>query len=595
MHPFSQRFPGLATWWLTFTLALAGCSHLGIGTPVSSDTAAKESAQPTTAAHQADTKATNEPAYPNVELSSDLLYELLVGEIAIQRRDYAAAADAMARAARASKDPRIAERAARAAMEAGMLDQALSAARAWVELDPDNKIAKEITALILVEKGQLGDAEALYTKLLESDAANRGLNFRRIAEMLGRRENSAAAMSLMQTLAEKFPDTADGYYALAYLADRAKQPDMVLSAIDKALSLRPDWEEAARAKIAHLATKKDTAALIQFAEQFLSENPEAKGLRLNYARYLVEQNDNERALRQFEQVAKQEPQNADAIFAAGYLSLQLKHLEQAEKYFSEDLKLRPDHVQTRLYLGQLEVERKRYGEAQRWYDSINKSEGNHYFEAQVLLASVIAKITDTNAALAHLDKLKVSNEEQYVRVILTKELVLRESKELPRAKSILDGAVSRYPDNGELLYARGLLAAQLQMIDVHEKDMRKLLLKDPKNAHALNALGYTLADSTTRYDEAHALIKQALSIRPNDPFILDSMGWVQYRMGNITLAIQYLEQALSKREDAEIAAHLGEVLWTTGQHARAQKIWDEALKKYPRNDVLRGTIKKLSQ
>jgi len=593
IFPARQARHVFAGWLLMSVLVLAGCGHFGIGT--TADVSSNETTPQDSGRDPGAEPVIPQKTYPKVELTQDLLYELLLGEIAIQRRDYKTAAETLSRAARTTKDARVAERATRAAMEAGMLDEALEAARAWVELEPDNKIAKEVTALVLVEKGDIADAEALYGEILEKDASNRGLNFRRIAEMLSRRENSAAALSLMQRLADRFSDTPEGYYALAYLADRAKQDALVISAIDKALALRPGWEEAARAKIAHLATQKNNAAVIEFADQFLAQHPNAKGLRLHYARFLVEQNENEKALDQFAAVVKQDPKNADALFAAGFLSLQLKRYDQAEKFFNDNLKLRPEHAQTRLYLGQLEAERKHYPAARRWYDTIKEDDSNHYFEARVLLASVIAKTDGTDAALAHLSKLKTHTEEQFVRVTLTKELVLRENKELPRAKTILDTAVDRYPDNGELLYARGLLAAQLQMLDVHEHDMRKLLSKDPKNAHALNALGYTLADSTNRYAEAHALIKQALSIRPNDPFILDSMGWVQYRMGNLNLAIQYLEQALSKREDAEIAAHLGEVLWATGNHARAEKIWDAALKKHPKNDVLRGTIEKLKQ
>ena len=155
--------------------------------------------------------------------------------------------------------------------------------------------------------------------------------------------------------------------------------------------------------------------------------------------------------------------------------------------------------------------------------------------------------------------------------------------------------MERYPEDTDLLYARGLVAAQLNLIDIHEQDMRKLLVKDPQNAHALNALGYTLADATDRYEEAHSLIEQALSIRPEDPFILDSMGWVQYRLGNHSAAIDYLERALTKRDDAEIAAHLGEVLWVNGNQERAREVWQRALEQNPDNDVLLDTLKRFNQ
>ena len=224
-----------------FTAALlSGCGHLGVGQkgppatePGTGESAAAEPAQ------QAQTR------YPSIELTQSLLYDLLLGEIALQRHDFKTAAETMARAAETTKDPRIAERAARAAMEAGLLDQAFAAARAWVELDPESNTAKEVTALVLAETGELQEAEELLGQVLDADEQNRGLNYRRIADMLARRVNNAAGLSLMQSLADRYPDTPEGYYALAYLADRAKQPELVVDALDRALALRPDWEEAA--------------------------------------------------------------------------------------------------------------------------------------------------------------------------------------------------------------------------------------------------------------------------------------------------------------------------------------------------------------
>jgi tetratricopeptide (TPR) repeat protein len=481
------------------------------------------------------------------------------------------------------------------ALEAGQLTEALTNARLWASLRPGDQAPVEAIALVLVEQGNIDGAEHELTALLEKDSAHRGLTYRRIADMLGRRRNSAASMELMQRLVALHKDSPDAYYALAYLADRNKQADLVISALENALRLRPDWEEAALAKIAHYSVQKRGDELVAFADKFLAENPSANKFRLHYARYLAENNDNKKALDQFEALSRLDPNNADAAFAAGYLSLQLDNYDSAEKYLKLNLKLRPENNRTRIYLGQLASERKRYDEAARWYGAVNEDDSDNYFDAQLLLATMIAKTGGVDAAIRQLDELKPNNEEEYVRVTLSKEQVFREFKDLTRAKSVLDSAVQSYPENTDLLYARGLIAAQLQMIDVHEHDMRKLLKKDPKNAHALNALGYTLADSTNRYDEAYKLIQTALSIRPEDPFILDSMGWVQYRMGNTSVAIQYLERALSKREDAEIAAHLGEVLWVSGEQQRAREVWGKALKKYPKNDVLLSTIEKLKQ
>jgi tetratricopeptide (TPR) repeat protein len=186
------------------------------------------------------------------------------------------------------------------------------------------------------------------------------------------------------------------------------------------------------------------------------------------------------------------------------------------------------------------------------------------------------------------------SDEELVRRLLIQEQVWREgAKDRARARQLLDEGLARFPENLELLYARGLLAATMNDVPLMEKDLREVLVKDPNNAHALNALGYTLADQTGRYAEAQQLVGRALELRPEDPFILDSMGWVQYRLGNHQAAVEYLDRALTKRDDAEIAAHLGEVLWVKGDKTRAEEVWGRALKHSPDNEILKGTVTRL--
>jgi tetratricopeptide (TPR) repeat protein len=279
--------------------------------------------------------------------------------------------------------------------------------------------------------------------------------------------------------------------------------------------------------------------------------------------------------------------------AAGLLSVEEERYGAARKYLQHSLKLTPDNDQIRLYLGQIAEEQKKYEEAAKWYREITDSD--KVFTAKLHLANTVAQLQGVDAALKQLDSVQPNDEDEFVRLALTKELILRDAHDLPRAKSVMDDAVARYPENTDLLYARGLLAAQLDDISEHEKDMRAVLAEDPNNAQALNALGYTLADATDRFKEAYDLISKALSMRPDDPFILDSMGWVQYRMGNRQDAIEYLQKALAKRDDPEIAAHLGEVLWVAGQKDKAREIWAKAKKEDPDNDTLNETIERLTK
>ena len=182
-----------------------------------------------------------------------------------------------------------------------------------------------------------------------------------------------------------------------------------------------------------------------------------------------------------------------------------------------------------------------------------------------------------------------------MRVYLAREQVLRDSDQPQAALKLLDAALLEIPDDPDLLYSRGLVTAMLHMVNRHERDMRQLIALEPDNAHAYNALGYTLADQTDRYDEALELIKKALELLPDDPFILDSMGWLQYRMGNLVAALEYLQQAIDQSPDAEIAAHLGEVLWMTGAKDEARTTWRDGKNTDPGNPVLIDTLRKFGQ
>jgi tetratricopeptide (TPR) repeat protein len=195
-------------------------------------------------------------------------------------------------------------------------------------------------------------------------------------------------------------------------------------------------------------------------------------------------------------------------------------------------------------------------------------------------------------ARAQLAKTEPKGEQQIVQRALAEEQMLREAKQYKEALAVLTSVLKQLPQNNDLLYARALVAEKLDDLVLHEHDLRKILKSDPKNAHALNALGYSLADRTSRHKEALALIEQAMELRPDDAFILDSMGWVQFRMGNHAEAVRYLKQALAIRSDPEISAHLGEVLWVMGDRRAAEDVWHRALKTTPDSEPLLDIIKK---
>jgi len=539
------------------------------------------------------TTVAEEVEVPAVEITADLLYDILLGEIAHQRGEIEVSAQALVRAAETSRDPRIAERAALLAVRARRYEEALVAAELWRELQPDSRAAMELLAGALLATEDIKGAEQQYREMIESSGDEVGYMYRRIAQAISRYGEGQEILALMDRLIELTPDNAEAHYSKAYIADSIDQPDEAGRALDRALELNPTWEDAATAKAAHLMAQGQKAQVKDFSKAFLKKTPGANKLREQFARFLVDFGEREEALSQFEQLADRDPENADALFTAALLGIQLEQLPEAADFLERHLQLRPKNDQARVYLGQVSLELERFQSAKEVLSAV--SQESYYFEAQVLLGGVTAKLGTTEEALQHLQTLVPSSDEERVRLVLAEEQILREANQLDRAKEALDLGLSVLPDNSELLYARGLVAAQLSLIELHEQDLRKLLEIDPGNAHALNALGYTLADQTDRHGEALDLITQALELRPDDPFIMDSMGWVQYRLGNHAVAIDYLERALKTRPDAEIAAHLGEVLWVTGERRRAESVWNRALKESPLNDVLLGTIQKLKQ
>ena len=540
----------------------------------------------------ASNEAENTPA---AELDGDVLYDVLLGEIAGQRGRIDIASDSLARAARRTRDPRLAERATLAAVYAKHYHEALKTAELWVELQPRSADAREALAGVLLELNRLDQARAEFQQILrleESQAAIEA-SYMRIAAVLGRVANRGAALDIMQSLVKQSAQTPVAHYALAHLAVRAGDLELAGSAVDQALKLKPDWQDAALFKARILVSQKDALKAQQFYEEFLQKQAGATNVRLHYARFLIDQKQWEKAREEFKRVATEMPEDADAVYAVGLLALQTNRMEEAETFLKRALALRPQNDQARVYLGQVVEASKRYDEAARWYKEVQP--GESYFEAQTRLGIVLARQNDIAGARAHLRGIQTENEQQRVQLILAEEQVLRDAKQYQEALEVLNDGLKQLPEDKDLLYARALVAEKLDMLPVVETDLRAILSKDPKNVNALNALGYTLADRTERFTEAQGYLAQALELKPDDPFVLDSMGWLQYRLGNNGESIRLLKRALAIRGDAEIAAHLGEVLWVTGDRHEAESVWTRALRDTPDNEALRGVIKKFKR
>ncbi len=538
-----------------------------------------------------DEVASEQQALPSMPLAPDVLYQLLLGEIAGHRGQLDVSVSALSRAAQRTRDPRLAERATLAALHARLPAEALPNALLWAELRPQSSQAHEALAAALMENGKSAEAFQHFEKIITL-GGDTGLaqSYLRIAATLGRQSNRDDALEMMRALARLHPENAVAHYALAHLAVRVSDLDTATTAIDRTLAINPAWEDAALFKARVLVSQKDMSKVLQFYEHYLDNYPRASNMRLGYARHLVDLKQWDKAREQFKRVVADSPRDAEVMFTIALLALQSNDLDESERFLKRTLEIQPENDQARLYLGQVAEQRKRYDDAIQWYSTIESAE--MHFEAQARLGVVLALQGNIEQARTHLHNLAPKTEAQKVQLALAEEQILRDAKQNTEAFDVLSRALAEFPDNADLLYARALIAEKLNRIEVAEKDLRRILKKDPKNPNALNALGYTLADRTSRYAEALTFIEQALVLKPDDPFILDSLGWVHYRLGNHNEAVRHLRAAFEKRADAEIAAHLGEVLWVTGDRNGAESVWKRALQQTPDNETLLSVISK---
>ena len=537
-------------------------------------------------------KKTERPAPPKQELDAQTLYSLLLAEIALQRGAPSLAARAYQDLLKNTNDYRVAERAVQVALSAQNYEESLAAARRWLELEPNSIPAHQTVAGILVSRGKLEEAKPHLKKILAAEGTNIGQGFLLLHKLLGRHPNKAEALAVVQELSRDYPNLPETHVAQARAALAADNKALALQQIDVALSMRPDWEDAALFKV-QILMQVDTGKAQEYFVAYLREQPRARDMRLAYARFLVQEKQYTPARDEFKRLLTDFPEQAEVPLAIGLLSMQLRDLEAAEIYFRKTLELGVrDDDSVRLYLGQLNEELKRWDEARQWYESID---GPQAFNAQLRIAGMLARQGKLAEARALLQGMDVSTNQQRTQVVSAESTLLREAKQYQEAFNVLSRALEKLPNHPDLLYDYAMAAEKIDRIDILESSLKKLIQVKPDNAHAYNALGYTLADRTTRLDEARQYLDKAIQLAPNDAFILDSLGWLQYRMKEYANAVTTLRHALSVRADPEIAAHLGEVLWVSGDKQEAKKIWDSALKDNPDHEALLSAIQKYNK
>jgi tetratricopeptide (TPR) repeat protein len=590
---------------VTLSTLLAACADMHApdagegGSPVVTAAVEDPSAEGNVSVRRIRVKSQAAPvvdALPAATLTEDILFKFLSAEIAEQRGMWQAAYINMLAVAQQSRDARIARRAAEIALNAKQPTEALAAVRLWRELAPNSDEATQYYLGLVVLSDNLVEAKKiLQERLAAASPSVRGVMILQLQRLLARSKNKAAAFTLLEELLTPYKPLLEAHLALAQAASVQGNFARARQEAESALSSNPASELAALTLAQVMPNKQDGARALA---DFLSGHPKSREVRLAYARMLVELKQYKNAQNEFKTLLADQPQDLTVLYALGLLSAQNNDLADAESYLTsylEVLATRPDDdrdsSQALLLLAQIAEDRNDTAAALKWLDRVEP--GSSYITAQTRRAQLLAKSGDLVAARKLLKELPAGGEEESAQLLLAEAQLLRNANQVPEGQEVLAAGLKRYPNNVDLLYDYAMLAEKANNLELMETTLRKVIKLAPSNQHAYNALGYSLAERNIRLTEAFTLVEKALELAPQDPFIMDSMGWVQFRLGRLQEAETLLRRAYALRNDPEIGTHLGEVLWVKGQQEDAKQLWRDASSKDPKNDTLKSTLARL--
>ena len=538
-----------------------------------------------------DTPAAQVPAAAEgADAGGDLLFDILLGEVAGQREQLGVSVQYYLRAAERSDDPRIAERALRIAVFAKQEDAALTAARRWVVLDPERLEARQSLAALALRAGSADEAYTQFDYLLR-DPQDEAQVYQGITGLLARNEDRAMALTLMGRLTESHPKSAQAHLAYARLALHADNAELALQEVNAALALQPNLTDARVLRAGVRYKMGDVGRAKRELADAIAAHPKDIELRLALARLLLDEQDLAGATAQFKQVVKQEPGHPDALYSLGLLAMEQRQLKQAEGYFNALIETGKRDHEARYYLARVQELRGELEDALAGYERVG--EGDYWLDAQARAASLTAQLGDVDGARRQLQALRLRDPGLAVRLYLVEGDILSQAGELREAMELYNRVLTEVPNNHDVLYARALVAERLNDLALAESDLQRIVSEDPKNYHAWNALGYTLADRTDRLQEALKYINNAVALAPDEPAIIDSLGWVYYRLGDLEAAAEHLKRAYDlSHGDAEVAAHYGEVLWEQGKKKQARALWEKARREDPEDRSLQKTLQK---
>lgn len=522
------------------------------------------------------------------------MFQIVMAEIALQRGQLGAAWSTYMEVARSLRDPRLAQRAVEIAYASRALDQAIESAKLWNELQSDDREIENTLVSLYVEGGRFSDAEPLVAKRL-AQSSEAGALFQEVQRLYARANDKSSAFAALDHLAQPYLRHAGVHLALARGAVAAGLDDRALAEGRAALKIEPDSEIAVLTTARILANKApgDAARLLQ---DFIDRNPKTIEVRVALGRTFAAHGEYGAAHEALSEALSVDPANRQVMLLRGLVSVQAHDYANANQELKAYLDsaaanaAEPDEgVDSALFgLAAVAEDRHQYDEANAYLDRV--AAGDRYLDAQTRIARNLARSNRLDDARTLLHALPARDEDDEQQLVMAEAQALREARQYREAFDVLAAGLKTWPDAPSLLYDYALAAEKVNRTDVMEATLRRVIALKPGEAQAYNALGYWLADATSRFDEAETLIEKAMSLAPDDAYIIDSMGWLQYRRGRNERAIALLERAYRIKADPEIGAHLGEVYWVSGMRDKAELVWRAAHDRDPENETLAQTL-----
>ena len=580
--PAKARGPMLARplWAALLAVAvLSGCATTGDVASVDSSTAETSSGE----------DALLEPPVPERPIPDASVYPLLVAEFALRRRDFDTALNTYLEQAEILRDPAVSAYTTHMAQYLQREREAFRAVRLWVELDPESVEANNIVATLLARQGRTREALPHLAMVARSgEAAKFPLLLNRF-KALAPLEQAALDREVQALLDDDLGESLSLRLTHALMAEEMGSAELVRRRLAPVFELDP-YQEQALILEAKLLLAENADEPLARIEEALEVDPTRTPLRLQYARLLASQ-DIKAAREQFEILSAEAPHNADLLYSLALINFELEDTEAAKEYLKQVVALNQRLDESHYFLGQIAMGEGNDEEAIQYFQQVG--DGQDLLRATVSIANLQLKAGRDEELASYMNRLRESYPPRREQLYAVEANIYTDNDREERGLALLDQAISEFPSSDNLRYARSVLYEKSGDIDAAELDLRDIISRDPQNATALNALGYTLANRTERYDEARELIEKALSLSPNEPAILDSMGWVLFHQGEYEQALQFLTRAYASFPDPEVAAHLGEVMWITGDTTGAMSVWRGAMLKDPQHAVLTETLDRL--